>query len=226
MVKQFLVPFCLLFFISCQAPSENCDSQLETAAGTSCPSTPRDPGSDENIFLPSPEDMPPSEAYLFQAQINYVNFSAQDQQKVEKAIEIIKTVIASPEFKHRVVNFSYGGKRAFVDNKGLTNEAIYQILLDGREDLFPEVDYEMDLELELYYSSKNTVGYTYPDTTRIWMNTKYFNVYTPAEVAGNVFHEWTHKLGFDHATYYSASRDASVPYAVGYLIRDLGKRYE
>ena len=82
------------------------------------------------------------------------------------------------------------------------------------------------LELELYYSSKNTVGYTYPNTVRIWMNTKYFTPYTPSQVAGNMFHEWTHKLGFEHATSYSIARDSSVPYAIGYLIRDLGKKYE
>jgi hypothetical protein len=224
MVKQFIIPFLLLFLASCQAPTENCGAQKENAQ---CPeSAPNTPGSNDNIFQPSPEDMPPSEAYIFGAQINYVNFSVSDQQKVEKAIDIIKAVISSPEFKHRVKNFTYAGKKAFVDNKGFSNEEIYQKMLDGREDLIPEVDYEMDLELELYYSSKNTVGYTYPNTTRIWMNTKYFNVFTPAEVAGNIFHEWTHKLGFDHASTYSESRDASVPYAIGYLIRDLGKLYE
>lgn len=226
MVKQFFIPFFLLFFISCQTPTENCQSQDQTANATSCSEGPETPGSKDNIFIPTPEDMPPSEAYIFDARINYVNFEAQDQVKVEKAIEIIKAVISSPEFKHRVVNHTYEGKKTFVDNKNFSNEEIYQILLNGREDLIPEVDYEMDLELELYYSSRNTVGYTYPDTTRIWMNTKYFNVFTPAEVAGNIFHEWTHKLGFDHASSYSVARDSSVPYAIGYLIRDLGKHYE
>ena len=84
----------------------------------------------------------------------------------------------------------------------------------------------MDFELELYYASRNTIGYTYPDVLRIWMNTKYFDSYTPSEVAGNVFHEWTHKLGFEHATTHSVSRDSSVPYAIGYLIKELGKEYE
>lgn len=114
----------------------------------------------------------------------------------------------------------------FVDNLGYTNEEIYKILLEASEKLNPGIDHKMDLDLELYYSYKNTVGYTYPNVMRIWMNTKFFNVYTPSEVAGNVFHEWTHKLGFVHDAQYSVSRDASVPYALGYLIRDLGKQYE
>lgn len=221
MVKQFLISFTLLFLMSCQSPSQNCDS-----TNTNCPAEVEEPGSEDNIFMPSPEDMPPSEAYVFDARVEYVNFETQDREKVARAIEIIKAVITSPEFKHRVVNYTYDGEKTFVDNKGLSNSEIYQILLNGREDLIPEVDYEMDLELELYYSSRNTVGYTYPNTSRIWMNTKYFNVFTPAEVAGNIFHEWTHKLGFEHASSYSVARDSSVPYAIGYLIRDLGKLYE
>ena len=57
------------------------------------------------------------------------------------------------------------------------------------------------------------------------MNTKFFNPYTPAEVAGNIFHEWTHKLGFDHDVIYTSERNATVPYALGFLIRELGENY-
>lgn len=168
----------------------------------------------------------PNEAFLFDATVKFTNFGADDEDKVYKAIEIIKNVIRSEEFRERVVNFTYQGKKQFVDSKGLSNEEIYLKLLNGKEDLLPEIDHEMDLDLQLYYSWRSTVGYTYPNTMRIWMNTKFFNYYTPTEVAGNIFHEWTHKLGFDHATYYSTSRDSSVPYALGYLIEELGKKFE
>lgn len=176
--------------------------------------------------LPEPEGEVPSEAFNFDASIKFVNFEVEQEEKVNKAIEIIKKVIASDEFRTKVINFTYNGKRQFLDNKGLTNDQIYLKLIQGAESLVPEEDNEMDLELELYYSSKNTVGYTYPNSMRVWMNTKYFTPYTPTQVAGNVFHEWTHKLGFDHASSYSVARDSSVPYAIGYLIRDLGKKYE
>jgi hypothetical protein len=56
--------------------------------------------------------------------------------------------------------------------------------------------------------------------------TEYGMVYTPAEVAGNVFHEWTHKLGFGHDSRYSVSRNSSVPYALGYIMEELGKKFE
>ena len=227
-MKAFLfLSFCL-FLISCQPGSPDCKTpgtkeipqDAQTKEGCS---TPTDPIPDP---LPVPEGEVPEEAYHFDASVKFVNFDVDQSKKVDTAIDIIKKVIASPEFRTQVINFTYQGKRTFVDNGGLTNEQIYLKLLKGAESLLPEENYEMDLELELYYSSRSTVGYTYANTVRIWMNTKFFNVYTPSQVAGNIFHEWTHKLGFEHASSYSVSRDSSVPYALGYLMRDLGKQYE
>lgn len=217
----------------CQAQGTNTQKQsAQSGSGTgstaACPA-PTDP-TPTPTPTPTPDPTPdpdvPSEAYLFDANIQYHNFEPEQEAKVEKAIEIIKKVVSSKEFKDRVINFTYNGQKQFVDNKGMTNAQIYQALLDGREDLLPTVDNQMDLELELYYSWTSTVGYTTQDVLLIHMNTKFFNPYTPTEVAGNIFHEWTHKLGFDHAQSYSVSRDSSVPYAIGYLIEELGKKYE
>ncbi len=234
-MKSFLfLTFCLLL-ISCN-PAQDCKGagtkemkQESGVTGDGCQSPdPEQPGPPAPTPdpLPVPEGEVPQEAFNFDASIKFVNFEVEQEEKVNKAIEIIKKVIASDEFRTKVINFTYNGKQQFLDNKGLTNEQIYLKLIQGAENLVPEDDNEMDLELELYYSSKNTVGYTYPNTVRVWMNTKYFTPYTPTQVAGNVFHEWTHKLGFEHASSYSVARDSSVPYAIGYLIRDLGKKYE
>jgi hypothetical protein len=162
----------------------------------------------------------------FNSNVQFFNFDTSDEDKVNSALAMIKKVVLSPEFKARVLNFAYNGKKEFVDNGGHTNEQIYQKLLDGNEDLKPDIDHTMDLELEIYYSRSKTVGYTYPDGLRIWMNRKYFDKFTTVEVAGNIFHEWTHKLGFDHAFRYSPSRDYSVPYGLGYLMEELGKQYQ
>lgn len=235
MAKLALLIALSVFLISCEQ-NPDCQTQgtvqkaeSESNTSTSCPTPNPEPTPDPDP-TPDPEPTPdpdvPSEAYLFDANIEFHNFDAEQEAKVHKAVEIIKKVVQSKEFKDKVINFTYNGKKQFVDNKGMTNEQIYQALLDGREDLLPEVDNQMDLELKLYYSWTSTVGYTTPDVLLIHMNTKFFNPYTPSEVAGNVFHEWTHKLGFDHAQSYSVARDSSVPYAIGYLIEELGKKYE
>ena len=53
------------------------------------------------------------------------------------------------------------------------------------------------------------------------MNTKYFDRYTPYQVAGNLTHEWLHKMGFTHDSAATSTRPYSVPYAVGYIVRQL-----
>lgn len=230
MAKLLLLTGLFLFFVSCNENPE-CEGQnspainQEQTPSTACPSpepgpTPEpepDPGEGEEV---------PHEAMIFDAKLDLFEFERLDEDKIYKAIEVIKKVVGSKEFRNRVLDYTYQGKKQFVDNKGLSNAEIYQILLEGKEDLRPEIDHEMDLELQLYYSWTSTVGYTTPGELRIYMNTKFFDSYTPAEVAGNVFHEWTHKLGFTHDSSYSVARDSSVPYAIGYLIRDLGRQYE
>lgn len=233
-MKSFFFFALCLFLLSCNN-AQDCKSESDTKEmkqetptkeGSCTPPPETDVPEDDVPPVPDPDGEIPQEAFTFDASLKFVNFEREQEDKVHKAVDIIKKVIQSREFRAQVLNFTYNGKKQFVDNKGLTNEEIYLKLLAGAETLVPDEDAEMDLELELYYSSRNTVGYTYPNTVRVWMNTKYFNPYTPSQVAGNLFHEWTHKLGFDHATSYSISRDSSVPYALGYLIRDLGKQYE
>lgn len=235
MTKTIFIVGLLFLLVSCNS-QDGCSSSTTTKQkeeGSTTPSkecpAPEDPTTtpaepEDPTVEPGPDV--PQEAVLFDADVSLNEFDAKDEIKVNKAITIIRSVIRTSEFRNRVLNFTYGGKKTFVDNDGLTNEQIYQKLLDGSETLKPGIDNQMDLELELYYSSRSTVGYTYANVLRIWMNTKYFDAYTPAEVAGNVFHEWTHKLGFDHASSYSVSRDSSVPYALGYLIEELGKKFE
>jgi hypothetical protein len=161
----------------------------------------------------------------FDARINLLNFPQAQEEKVLKAVELIKKVVLSEEFKQRILSHTYEGKKTYVDNKGLTNEQIYQMILDGSETLIPEKNGRMDIELELYQQSTTTIGYTYPHTNRIWVNTKYFNKYSPVQVADNLFHEWLHKLGFDHALKYSKSRNYSVPYAIGYIVEELARKH-
>jgi hypothetical protein len=223
MAKIFIL-FCLLVLVSCnQQDCQNQGQSVQNQQAAACPI----PDPDTNpIPEPDPEGDVPHEALIFDASVKFTNFGRADEEKVYQAIDIIKKVVASKEFMSKVLNYTYQGKKQFVDNRGLSNGQIYQVLLNGSEELNKGVDHEMDLDLELYYSWRSTVGYTYPNTMRIWMNTKFFNVYTPSQVAGNIFHEWTHKLGFEHASSYSVARDHSVPYALGYLIEELGKQYE
>ena len=234
MTKTFFIVGLLLLLLSCDSKHDvglkspkSFDSDLEKDTMTETMA--EESMQMEAVHTEDPGDEVghvPHEAFLFDADLTLSRFSKKDEAKVEKAIEIIKRIVASQEFKNRIINFTYEDRKQFVDNDNLSNEEIYQKLLDGSEKLSPGVDHIMNLNLKLYYSKKTTVGYTYANGSRIWMNTKFFDKFTPAQVAGNIFHEWTHKLGFKHASNYSIKRDSSVPYAIGYLVRELGKQYE
>lgn len=149
------------------------------------------------------------------------DFTSVQEEKMLKAVERLKLAINSVEFKEKVLNHKVGEEFTFVDNAGLSNEEIYKKIMEGKEDLLPEIDYEMDVDVTMYYKSSSTVGYTYPDTTRTWVNSRFFNGYSLGEVAGNVSHEWTHKLGFEHSFSNNSKRPYSVPYAVGTIVREI-----
>ena len=144
-------------------------------------------------------------------------FDADSQAKMDKAFEVLEEVVNSEEFKSRVLNFkNVQGLREFASNKGLTNEQIYAIFMEGRETLQPNTPNEMNFYLSLYYKSwSKVIGYTSPDINTININWKFFRNYLPNEVAGNLAHEWTHKIGFDHK---SAAEHDSAPYAIGYIV--------
>lgn len=164
----------------------------------------------------------PDEAHTFTTDLSLDHFTPAQQDKIDEAAEVIKTVVASKEFRAAILNHTYNGQKTFVENGGLTNAEIYHRLLQGAEKLSPAKNNTLDAELELYFEETGTVGYTTPATTRIFMNTKFFNSYTPAQVAGNLMHEWMHKIGFGHTTKNTPERPYTVPYAVGYLMTRLG----
>lgn len=211
MNKEILLAFLLLFAVSCNQSDGGGDDSFydHSYAGVT----------DADF------DVIPNEATTFDTNVYLVNFVTTREAKMEEAIEIIKLVVGTEEFKDRILNHTYNGARTFVDNGGYTNAQIYKIILDGAERLQPAKNNRLDAEVELYTASTNVVGYTYPSSKRIWVNTKYFDQYTAAGVAHNLMHEWMHKLGFEHSSSWTASRAYSVPYAVGYIMGEIGAKF-
>ncbi len=142
-------------------------------------------------------------------------FSVADSEKHETAIGMLEEVLNSVDFKQRflAVDYSYLPK-------GKTKEKIYKQIMCGSETLSPEEDFEIDVWVEMYYENNRVVGWTTPKSIWTNLNSKFFKIYSYEEVACNLFHEWLHKLGLDHA---SASDYNSVPYSAGYLVEKMIK---
>lgn len=162
--------------------------------------------------------------YLAVKAMKVDGFDATSTVKLEKAFEVLEKVVNSEEFKERVLNFKNSqGLRAFASNRNLTNEQIYSQFMDGRETLQAGTPGEMNFFLSLYYKRfSKVVGWTNASINTININWKFFRNYKAHDVAGNLAHEWTHKLGFGHK---SAAEHDSAPYAIGYIVSEMGERY-
>ena len=181
------------------------------------------PGDDD--ATPAPSGNLPAQAYTFGSNIELFDFTAEQTEKYNGAIALVKKVVATEAFRTQVLNHTYGGSKTYANNNGLTNAQIYQAILDAAERLTPAKNNVMDLGVKLYYENSSVVGYTSGSITYINVNTKFFDQFDLHQVAGNLFHEWLHKLGYGHDSAATTARPYSVPYAVGYMIRDIGKNF-
>jgi len=206
MFKHFFCSFLILCSFSC---GKNSSSHSNTTPGSQ--TTP----------------LETNEAQRFNVKIQFdKGLSVDEEDKISKAAELIRSVVASEEFKQAILNHEVNGIKSFVDNNGLTNAEIYDKIISGAEELNPEVDHEMDLIIEVYHEDSNTVGHTFPDKIQIWMNSKYLSANPVYKVTTNMMHEWLHKLGFTHAVKNNPRRKDSVPYAIGYLTAQIAAKYQ
>jgi hypothetical protein len=140
------------------------------------------------------------------------NFSDKEKAKFMLAIDKAEDAINSKEFERRVMGYN------FDQTNGDSNYAIYLKFMGGADRYNPKKDGDLDVYITMYYSWGRAIGYTMPSTYFTWINRKFFSGFNHASIAGNVVHEYCHNLGYDHRR---ASDHDSVPYAIGYIVRDM-----
>lgn len=169
--------------------------------------------------------------------ISSTNFTAPQNERLMNAGKLLEQVLNSPEFAQEMQGFQYSytsgalwWKQTYISkrfrwNNGDSNPMILANILDGNE-LNSGKDNEVDCQITLYTGDSGVLGYTYPSTLRTWINSYFFNTASLPEIAGNLTHEFCHKIGYGHEYYYSSLRQYTVPYAVGYLVVRLAKEFE
>jgi hypothetical protein len=164
---------------------------------------------------------------------NVSNFNEARRKKLDEALDLLDRVLASQAFKQGVLNFGYSEKlnghtlrrTQFRMNQGLSNQQIYELLLSGKDKFEKEPDGLIEVDLALAMQRHNGVlGFTYPNVVRVWINSWFFDSAKLSEIAGNIMHEYCHKSGFEHEFKSTSLRPYTVPYAIGYLVRDLAAR--
>lgn len=126
----------------------------------------------------------------------------------------VEKVVNSQEFKDRVLG------KTFTSTK-LSSPEILEKIGQAEELLIPGKNGIWEWKVGFYYSpGSRVIGWTNGQILTVWVNTAKFDEFEISDIAGNITHEYLHKIGFDHA---SAKDRTSVPYAVGYIVRDLVK---
>ncbi len=145
-----------------------------------------------------------------------IGFTPEENEKHEVACALVEVMANTEEFYTRWMNSDL--KRL----NGMAKWQAYDLFMSGKEKLSKDVDHEIDVDVEVYSANTNVIGWTLP--TVIWtkLNRKYFDQFNYAQVGMNLVHEWVHKLGFDHL---SATDYGSLPYCIGYLMRDMINEY-
>jgi hypothetical protein len=152
-------------------------------------------------------------------------FSLVQIAKHDQACRLLEYVLNSVEFYEELMKREMEWRYRKVDGSliNYTNKELYDLIMTGSDQFNVEPDGDIDVSVELYYKNNKVIGYTNDRTIWTWLNEKFFNSFSLAEIAMNLIHEYLHKLGFDHR---NAKHHSSVPYSIGYLVRDLIKSVE
>lgn len=161
-----------------------------------------------------------------------------EQQEINEAAQIAEKLLNSDEFRNWCINHSY--ERVTITGRlwwkkyhyqkvfGFhyttdTGKQVYDKIMAGAEVLDPIPDGEADIWVTVdRRNSTRIVGYTYPNSKWQWIYKWVFRSWGPKDVAGNLIHEWCHKLGYDHEYKFTNNREFSVPYSVGYYVSSKG----
>jgi len=147
------------------------------------------------------------------------------RKQIAKTIEDeMSIVINSPNFK-RIFTYLIDLNQTRIANplaetsnyKYLGSDRLYHLFMSGWEELAPDEDKVLNVELDDYYSVKRVIGYTYPNIRTIFVNTKYFDRRHTMLSGSNIVHEYGHKLGFNHTFKNNSYRK----YSLCYLLNDI-----
>lgn len=168
------------------------------------------------------------------AQIELHNFDNNEVLKMCGSLDHALQALNSQYFKTWCLNHTYKKKvktgwfkskmvevKGFHKNNGLSNQEIYDLIMEGRERLQPDTVGHINAIIKIDdRNKKGVLGYTYANSIPQYIYNWFFKSGTFFDVAGNVIHEWMHKLGFTHEFRFNSLRQYTVPYSVGYFVRD------
>jgi hypothetical protein len=151
-------------------------------------------------------------------------FSTYYKNKLEQAAGLIETAINSEAFRERVLANTFDGQVQFADNQGLSNEEIYQKIVEAKEVFNDSGDQVIEMHLKSWSPFNfwtSAVASTNMSSGLVRLRKKYYKSASLPRLANTMLHEWTHTIGFTHDFYGTNARENSVPYRVGDIIEEI-----
>lgn len=147
----------------------------------------------------------------------------------EKSLALVQKVVNSEKFKNRVLNMKYQIGRYIYDGYSQTQDTSAEVLqkIKNTQEIYNnEIDHTLEFYIDVYYEESSTVGWTNYYDKFIHLNRYFHQDYSHVQTAGNHFHEWLHKIGYDHSRRNNSFRPHSVPYKLGSLMSELAAESE
>lgn len=142
--------------------------------------------------------------------------NAAEKNKIIRSLKKGEAVIDSPVWFNAISGLRFTGTSK-------TGTEIAKMIRSG-EDYKPYgKDGVIDIEIEGFYKNSSTVGYTYLNRLKTYINRKFLRQFTEDEVFGHIMHELMHRMGFSHDS--STDKKSDVAYLVGYASRDAFEEY-
>lgn len=140
---------------------------------------------------------------------------------MRNVLNVLRHVVISDMLQDRVLEYNF-------HNPEMNNLEVYKLFLSGKDAYEAAADGEMDIDVTLYSTFNNVLGYTYPNNPRTWINMSHFQrdeYEIMAKAVGNIVHEYMHNLNFNHTHHWTPNRQHTIPYAYGYIARDVAMEF-
>lgn len=143
------------------------------------------------------------------------NLSDKQQVKIKEALKGGEPVLDSVIWEAKVL------RAVFTETRGYTNKQIVDMVRSGAHD-GGRADQVIDINIIGFYKLNNVVGYTYLGSLKQWINRKFLDRYSHADIFHHVMHETMHRC---HRFVHTKVHATSVPYKVGYLSAEAYKEF-
>jgi len=128
------------------------------------------------------------------------NCSVDENAMLLEAAGKLNFIVKTQCFKEEIM------KRDLIQTGGKSNIEVYKSLIHSN----------ITVDIEMYWSIKKVLGYTYPNVMKEWINRRYAKSWGICELASLLAHETSHKVGYGHDFYNTKSRQYSVPYSINH----------